>query len=203
MDSVYYYCIYSVGSLVFLGGRVVCHTAYRISVPRPWQLKPWILTTRPPRNSHFVVVIVQLLSHVNSLQLHGLKDARFLRCSPLSARICSNSCPLSWWCSLTISFSSTLFSFCLQTFPASGSFLVNRLFTSGGRRIGASASASIPPMNYSGLVFFRIDWFGLLAVQGTFNSLLHTIIQKYQFISDQPSFLWSSSHICTWLLEEP
>ena len=183
-------------------GRVLCHTAYRILVPRPWQLKPWILTTRPPRNSHFVVVIVQLLSPVNLLQLRGLKDARFL-CPPLSARICSNLCPLSWWCSLTISFSATLFSFCLQSFPASRSFLVSRLFTSGGQSIGASASASIPPMDYSGLIFFRIDWFGLLAVQRTLKSLLHTIIQKRQFVNDQPSFLWSSSHICTWLLEKP
>ena len=183
-------------------GRVLCHMAYRILVPRPWQLKPWILTTRPPRNSHFVVVIVQLLSPVNLLQLRGLKDARFL-CPPLSARICSNLCPLSWWCSLTISFSATLFSFCLQSFPASRSFLVSRLFTSGGQSIGASASASIPPMDYSGLIFFRIDWFGLLAVQRTLKSLLHTIIQKRQFVNDQPSFLWSSSHICTWLLEKP
>ena len=74
---------------------------------------------------------------------------------------------------------------------------VSQLFTSGDQSIGASASASIPPVNYSGLIFFRIDWFGLLAVQGTLKSLLHTLIQKHQFVSDQPSFLWSSSHICT------
>ena len=184
----------------FFWGRVLCHTAYRISVPRPWQLKPWILTTR--HQGTLILLLFQLLSPVNSLQLHGLKDARFL-CPPLSARICSNSSPLSWWCSLTISFSATLFSFCLQSFPASRSFLVSQLFTSGDQSIGASASASIPPVNYSGLIFFRIDWFGLLAVQGTLKSLLHTLIQKHQFVSDQPSFLWSSSHICTWLLEKP
>ena len=50
---------------------------------------------------------------------------------------------------------------------------------------------------YSGLISFRTDWLDLLAVQGTLKSLLHTLIQKHQFVSDQPSFLWSSSHICT------
>jgi len=54
---------------------------------------------------------------------------------------------------------------------------------------------------YSGLIFFRIDWFDLLAVQGTLRSLLQHHSSK-AFFSAQP-FLWSSSHICTWLLETP
>ena len=49
----------------------------------------------------------------------------------------SNSCPYSQWCYLTISSSATCFSFCLQSFPASGSFPMSRLFTSGGQSIGA------------------------------------------------------------------
>ena len=52
----------------------------------------------------------------NSLQLHGLKHSRLLW-SSRSPRICSNSCPLSQWCYLTISSSATPFSFCLQSFP--------------------------------------------------------------------------------------
>ena len=65
------------------------------------------------------------------------------------------------------------FSFCLQSFPASGSFPVSQLFTSGGQSIGASASASVLSMNNQGwLISFRVDWFDLLAVQGTLKSLL-------------------------------
>ena len=60
-----------------------------------------------------------------------------------------------------------------------------------------------PSNDYSGLISFRIHWLDIFAVQGTLKSLLHTIIQKRQFVNDQPSFLWSSSHICTWLLEKP
>ena len=60
-------------------------------------------------------------------------------------RVCSNSCPLSQWCYLTISFSATLFSFCLQSFPAPGSFPVSWLFTSGGQSIAVSATD--PPRN--------------------------------------------------------
>ena len=54
---------------------------------------------------------------------------------------------------------------------------------------------------YSRSISFRIDWFDLFAVQGTFRSLLHTTVQKHQFFNIQPS-LWSSSHIHTWPLEK-
>ena len=65
-----------------------------------------------------------------------------------------------------------LFSFCLQSFPASGSFPMSWLFTSGGQSIGASASATVLSMNISGLISFRIDWLDLLVVQGTLKSFL-------------------------------
>ena len=81
-----------------------------------------------------------------TLRPHGLQHAR-LPCPSLSPRVCSNSCPLSWWCHPTISFSATLFSSYLQSFPISGTFAVSRLFTSGGQSIGVSASASVLPMN--------------------------------------------------------
>ena len=81
-----------------------------------------------------------------------------------SPRICSNSCPLSQWCHPTISSSVIPFS-CLQSFPASGSFPMSQLFTSGSQSIGASALASSPINEYSGLISFRMDWFDLLAVQ--------------------------------------
>ena len=63
----------------------------------------------------------------------------------LSPGVCSNSRPLNQWCYLTISFSATPFSFCLQSFPASGPFAMSWLFTSGGQSI--EASASVLPMN--------------------------------------------------------
>ena len=96
------------------------------------------------------------------LRPHGLQHAR-LPCPP-SPRVCSKSCPLSWWYHPTISSSVGPFS-CLQSFSASGSFPVSQLFTSGGQSIGASASAT-------GLISFRNDLFDLLAVQGTLKSLL-------------------------------
>ena len=77
--------------------------------------------------------------------------------------------PLSRWCRLTISSSVVLFSFCLQSFPASGSFQMSQFFASGGQSIGTSASAS---NEYFGLISFRMDWLDLLAVQGTLKSLL-------------------------------
>ena len=80
-----------------------------------------------------------------SLRHHGLQHAR-LPCLSLTPRACSNSCPLTWWCHPTTSSSVVPFSFCFQSFPASG-----QLLASGGQSIGASASASVPPI-------FRIDF---------------------------------------------
>ena len=73
--------------------------------------------------------------------------------APLSSstpRVCSDSCPLSQWCYLTISSSAARFSFCLQSFPASGSFPMSQLFPSGSQSIGASTSASVLPFNLQG-----------------------------------------------------
>ena len=69
-------------------------------------------------------------------------------CPSPTPGVCPDSCPLSQWCHLTISFSKSHFSFCLQSFPASGSFPMSQLFLAGGQSIGASASAL--PMNIQG-----------------------------------------------------
>ena len=59
-----------------------------------------------------------------------------------------------------------------------------------------------PSSEYSGLISFKVDWFDLLVVQGTFKSLLQHQVWKHQLFSTQPS-LWSNSQICMWLLEKP
>ena len=88
----------------------------------------------------------------------------------------------------------------LQSFPASESFPVSQLFTSGGQSIGASASVLIKniqgsfPLGLTGLIF--------LLSKGVSGDFSNTIVQKHPFFGTQPS-LWSSSHICTWLLEKP
>ena len=80
---------------------------------------------------------------------------------------------------------------CLQSFPAAGSFLMCPLFASDGQSIGASVSANSFTNEYSGLIFFRVDWLGLLAVQGTLKSLLQhhsskaTILQHSAFFTVQ------------------
>ena len=107
----------------------------------------------------------------NSLQPHGLQYAR-LPCPSLTPGVCSNSCPLCWWCYLTNSFSAAL-SFCLQSFPALLSIPVSWLFTFGGHSTGPSASASILPMNIQG--WFPLGLIGLISVQckGFKNHLQH------------------------------
>ena len=77
-----------------------------------------------------------------------------LPCPSPTPGACSNSCPSSQWCHPTISSSVIPFSSCLQSFPVSGSFQMSQLFASGGQNIGASASASVLPMNIK-------DWFPL------------------------------------------
>ena len=82
----------------------------------------------------------------NSLRPHGMQHTR-PPCSSPTRGVDSNSCPLSWWCHTAISASVIPFSFLLQSFPASGSFQMSQIFTSGGQSIGVSASASVLPVN--------------------------------------------------------
>ena len=123
----------------------------------------------------------------NSLWPHGLQHSR-LPCPSPSPRACSNSCPLSWWCHPTIS-SVVPFSSCPQSFPASRSFPMSRLFASGGQSIGASTS--VFPINVQS--WFPLGLTGLISLQskGLSRVFSNTTIRKHQFFSTQPS-LWSS-----------
>ena len=116
----------------------------------------------------------------NSLWPHGLQHAR-LPCSSPTSRACSNLCPLSWWCHLTISSSVVPFSSCLQSFPASGSFPMNQFFTLGGQSIEASASASVLPMNIQD--WSPLGWTDWISWQskGLSRVFSNTTVQKHQF----------------------
>ena len=127
----------------------------------------------------------------NSLWLHGLQHARPSWPSP-TPRVYSNLSPLSRWCHPTIS--SSVIPFCLQSFPASGSFQMSHLFTSSGQSIGVSASASFLPMNIQD--WFVLEWTGWLSLQskGLWRVFSNTTVQKRQFFGTQLS-LWSNPHI--------
>ena len=141
-----------------------------------------------------VYVSVQFSCSVvsDSFRPHGLQHTR-LPCPSPTPGACSNSCPLSWWCHPTISSSVVSFSSCLQSFPASGSFPVTQLFTSGGQRIGPSASASDLPVNVQG--WFLLGLTGLISLlsKGFLRVFFSTAVQKHQFFGAQPS-LQTNSH---------
>ena len=110
-------------------------------------------------------------------------------CPSPTARVHPNPCPLSQWCHPTISSSVVPFSSSPQSFPASGSFLMSQLFTSGGQSIGASASTSVLPMN-------TLDWSpsggtGWISLQskGLSRVFSNTTVQKHQLFSTKLS-LW-------------
>ena len=121
----------------------------------------------------------------DSLWPLGLQHAR-PPCPSPTPGVHPNSCPSSQWCHPTISSSVISFSSCLQSFPASVPFAMSQFFASGGQRIGVSASASVLPIEYSGLISFRMDWLDLFAVQRTLKSLLQHHISK-------ASILWCSA----------
>ena len=106
----------------------------------------------------------------------------------------------SQWCLPTISSSVVPLSSCPQSFPASGSFQMSQLFTSGGQSTGVSASTSILPMNTQD--WSPLGWTGWISLQskGLSRVFSNTTVQKYQFFGAQLS-LYSNSHICTWSLE--
>ena len=99
----------------------------------------------------------------------------------------SNSCPLSQWCHPTISSTVIPFSSCLQSFPASGSFQMSQLFTSGGQRTGVSASTSVLPMNTQD--WYPLGWTGWNSLQskGLSRVFSNTTVQNHQFFGTQIS----------------
>ena len=119
---------------------------------------------------------------------HGLLHAR-LFCLSLPPGVYSNSCPSSQWCHPTISSPVVPFSSCLQSFPASGSFPMSQIFTSGGQSIGAPASASVLPMNIKDWLPLR--WTGWISLQskGLSRVFSNTTVQKHQFFGTQPIYV--------------
>ena len=130
--------------------------------------------------------LVQSLSSIWLLATHGLQHAR-PPCPSPTPGVYSNSCPLSRWHHPTISSSVIPFSSCFQSFPASGSFQMSQLFTSGGQRIGVSASASLLPMNTQD--WSPSGWASWISLQskGLSRIFSNTTVQKYQFFSTQLS----------------
>ena len=116
-------------------------------------------------------------------------------CPFLSPGVCSNSCPLSWWCHPTISSSVTPF-FCPQSFTESGSFPMSQLFASGGQSIEALASTSVLPMNIQDWFPLELTGFISLLSKRLTRVFLSSAVRKHRFFITQTS-LWSSSHIST------
>ena len=129
------------------------------------------------------------------LRPHELQHTR-PPCPSPTPGVHPNSCASSQWCHPTISSSAS----CPQPFSSSGSFPMSWFFTSGGQSIGVLASGSVLPMNIQD--WFPLGWTGCISLQSKGLSRLfsNTTVWKHHFFNAHPS-LWSSSHICTWLLE--
>ena len=146
----------------------------------------WGLKLPSLRTVHFCSISsVQSLSHVQHFVAHGLQYAK-LPCPSPTTRAYSNSCPLSGWCHSTILSSDIPFSR-LQSCPALDSFPMGQFFTSGGQIIGASASASVLPMNIQD--WFPLGWIGWISLlsKGLARVFFNTTVQRHQFFSTQLS----------------
>ena len=140
-------------------------------------------------NSYILLFSRSVIS--NSLRPHWLQHSR-LPCPSPSPRACSNSRPSSRWCHPNISTSVIPFFSRLQSFPASGSFLISRLFASSGQSIRASVSASILPVNIQD--GFPLQLTDLLAVQGVLKSLLQHHSSKASILQCSAFFMVQLSH---------
>ena len=106
----------------------------------------------------------------DSLWPHGLQHTR-LPCISPSPRVCTNWCPLSWWCHPTISFSVVPFSSFPSISPSIGIFSNELALHIRWSKHCSFSFIISPSKEYSRLISFRIDWFDLLAVQGTLKNL--------------------------------
>ena len=140
------------------------------------------------------IFVVQSLSHFQLCVTPWTSDAARLFCPPWSPWICSNLCPLNWWCYMTISSSAAHFSFCLIYVPVFSQWKI----------INEKVQLQQPklPMNIQG--WFPLGLTSLISLQfkGLSSVFSSTSISKHQFFSTWSS-LWSNSDIYRWILETP
>ena len=129
----------------------------------------------------------------DSLRHHGLQHPR-LSCPSPTPGACLNSCPLSRWCYPTISSSVIPFSSCLHIFPSNRVFPKEALLRIRWPKYGKFTITISPSNEYSGLISFRIDWFDLLAGQGTLKSLLQHHTSKASILWHSAFFMVQLSH---------
>ena len=128
----------------------------------------------------------------DSLQPHELQHAE-PPCPSPTPGVHPNPCPLCWWCHPTISSSVIPFFSCPQSFPASGSFQMSQLFTSGGQSFGVSASTSVLPMNSQD--WSPLGWTGWICLQSKgLKSLLQHHSSKASIFPHSAFFIVQLSH---------
>ena len=125
-----------------------------------------------------------------SLWPHGLQHTRFF-CSSPSPRVCSNSCPLNQWCHPIICHPFLLLP---SIFPTISVFSSESTLCIRWPKYWSFSVGIISSNEYSGLISFRIDWFDLLAVQGTLKSLLQHHNSKTSILQHSASFIIQPSH---------
>ena len=148
----------------------------------------------------------------NSLRPH---KSQYVRppCPSPTPRVHPNPCPLSQWCHPTISSSVVTFSSCPQSLPASGSFQMSQLFTSGRQSIGVSASTLVLPVNTQD--WSPLGWTGWISLKSTLSRIFSIRITNQNTDNSkcwwgcekmEPSyivrdFMFMGSKICRWWLQ--
>ena len=156
------------------------------------------------------MLLFQMLQSVQFSSVAGMSNSLRPResqhtrppCPSPTPRVHSNSCPSSQWCHPAISSSVVPFSFCPQSLPASESFPMSQLFTSGGQSTGVSASASFPPKKSQG--WSLSEWTGWIPLKskGLSRVFSNTTVKMHKFFGAQLSSQ-SNFHIHTWPQEKP
>ena len=147
----------------------------------------------------YIVLLFSCPVMSDSLWPHKLQHTR-LPCPLLCPEVCPSSYPLHWWCHPAVSSSDTLF--CPQSFPASGTFPMSCLLASDDQSSGASALASVLPVNIQDWFLLRLAGLISLLSKGLSGVFSSSTVWRQQFFGVLP-FLWSSSHNWTWLLGRP
>ena len=163
-----------------------------------WELRVLAPTVLKNVCLTFVVVVVQPHSHV-WLFATPWNTARQASLFLTISRTLPSSCPLHLWCHPAISSSDTFFSFCPQSFPASGSFPMSQLFVSDDQNTRASSSASALPVSIQSWSPLRLTALISLLSKGLLGVFSSTMVWRHQFFGVLPS-LRSSSHNCMWPL---